>query len=62
MKLHGFHDPGRIQGRLGRLSPIEFEEEHYAGLAGMEPVHLRPRLPALTTWSAISAQRRTSHR
>uniref|UniRef100_A0AAU1IA24 IS3 family transposase n=1 Tax=Streptomyces sp. NBC_00180 TaxID=2903632 RepID=A0AAU1IA24_9ACTN len=28
--LDGFYNPRRIQKRLGYLSPIEFEEKHYA--------------------------------
>ncbi|GCB53333.1 mobile element protein [Streptomyces sp. NL15-2K] len=34
--------------RLGYLSPIEFEEKHYADQAAAEPVNLKPRQPALT--------------
>jgi transposase len=33
--------------RLGYLSPIEFEEQHYANQATAEPVKLKPRQPAL---------------
>ncbi|MEU0844875.1 IS3 family transposase [Streptomyces sp. NPDC005962] len=39
----------RIQKRLGYLSPIEFEEKHYADQATAEPVNLKPRQPALTS-------------
>ncbi|BBC39106.1 hypothetical protein SGFS_104000 [Streptomyces graminofaciens] len=37
-----------IQKRLGYLSPIEFEEKHYADQATAEPVNLKRRQPALT--------------
>jgi putative transposase len=43
----GFYNPRRIQKRLGYLSPIEFEEKHYAGQAAAEPVNLKPRQPAV---------------
>jgi transposase InsO family protein len=43
------YNPRRIQKRLGYLSPIEFEEEHYADQAAAEQVNLKPRQPALTT-------------
>ncbi|MFD3823609.1 IS3 family transposase [Streptomyces sp. NPDC058625] len=55
--LDGFYNPRRIQERLGYLSPIEFEEKHYADRAMAEPVNLKPRQPALTSWSATPAQR-----
>ncbi|GAB2455738.1 IS3 family transposase [Streptomyces incanus] len=45
--LDGFYTPRRIQKRLGYLSPIEFEEKHYAGQATAEPVNLKPHHPAL---------------
>ncbi|MDT0549327.1 MULTISPECIES: IS3 family transposase [Streptomyces] len=47
--IDGFYNPRRIQKRLGYLSPIEFEEKHYANQAAAEPVNLRPRKPALTS-------------
>ncbi|MEV0692956.1 IS3 family transposase [Streptomyces sp. NPDC050388] len=47
--VDGFHNPRRIQKRLGCLSPIEFEEKHYADQATAEPVNLKPRKPALTS-------------
>ncbi|MGW1106828.1 IS3 family transposase [Streptomyces sp. NPDC002540] len=53
----GFHTPRRIQERLGYLSPIEFEEMHYADQAVAEPVHLKLRQPPLTSQSAPPAQR-----
>ncbi|MFI8092045.1 IS3 family transposase [Streptomyces sp. NPDC086080] len=47
--IDGFYNPRRIQKRLGYLSPIEFEEKHYANQAPAEPVNLKPRQPALTS-------------
>ncbi|MGW1554091.1 transposase [Streptomyces sp. NPDC002346] len=47
--IDGFYNPRRIQKRLGYLSPIEFEEKHYADQAATEPVNLKPRQPALTS-------------
>jgi putative transposase len=47
--IDGFYNPRRIQKRLGYLSPIEFEEKHYANQATAEPVNLKPRRPALTS-------------
>jgi putative transposase len=47
--IDGFYNPRRIQKRLGYLSPIEFEEKHYANQATAEPVNLKPRKPALTS-------------
>ncbi|MGK7235888.1 IS3 family transposase [Streptomyces hygroscopicus] len=47
--IDGFYNPRRIQQRLGYLSPIEFEEKHYADQAAAEPVNLKPRQPALTS-------------
>ncbi|OIK23391.1 IS3 family transposase [Streptomyces malaysiense] len=46
--LDGFYNPRRIQKRLGYLSPIEYEEKHYASRATAEQVNLKPRQPALT--------------
>ncbi|MFE7124420.1 DDE-type integrase/transposase/recombinase [Streptomyces sp. NPDC057617] len=43
------YNPRRIQKRLGHLSPIEYEEQHYADQAATEPVNLKPRQPALTS-------------
>ncbi|MGW3496689.1 IS3 family transposase [Streptomyces sp. NPDC001020] len=34
--IDGFYNPRRIQKRLGCLSPIEFEEKHYANQAAAE--------------------------
>lgn len=47
--IDSFYNPRRIQKRLGYLSPIEFEEKHYANQATAEPVNLKPRQPALTS-------------
>lgn len=47
--IDGFSNPRRIQKRLGYLSPIEFEEKHYANQATAEPVNLKPRQPLLTS-------------
>ncbi|MEU6012456.1 IS3 family transposase [Streptomyces sp. NPDC047453] len=47
--IDGFYNSRRIQKRLGYLSPIEFEEKHYANQATAEPVNLKPRQPALTS-------------
>jgi putative transposase len=47
--IDGFYNPRRIQKRLGYLSPIEFEEKHYADQAAAEPVNLKPRQPTLTS-------------
>ncbi|MCX5063481.1 IS3 family transposase [Streptomyces sp. NBC_00452] len=43
--IDGFHNPRRIQKRLGYLSPIEFEEKHYADQAAAEPVNLKTLNP-----------------
>ncbi|MFC5959404.1 IS3 family transposase [Streptomyces pratens] len=55
--LDGFYNPRRIQKRLGYLSPIEYEEKHYANQAAAEPVNLKPPQPILTGQSATPAQR-----
>ncbi|MGW0498100.1 IS3 family transposase, partial [Streptomyces sp. NPDC003007] len=47
--IDGFYNPRRIQKRLGYLSPIEFEEKHYANQATAEPVNLKSRQPTLTS-------------
>jgi transposase InsO family protein len=47
--IDGFYNPRRIQKRLRYLSPVEFEEKHYANQAPAEPVNLKPRQPALTS-------------
>ena len=45
--IDGFYNPRRIPKRLGSLSPIASEEEHYANQATTEQVNLRPRQTAL---------------
>jgi hypothetical protein len=47
--IDGFYNPRRIQKRLGYLSPIEFEEKHYANQAAAVQVNLKLRQPALTS-------------
>ncbi|GGV71007.1 putative transposase for insertion sequence element IS986/IS6110 [Streptomyces longisporoflavus] len=47
--IDGFYNSRRIQKRLGYLSPIEFEEKHYADQATAERTNLKPRQPALTS-------------
>jgi transposase InsO family protein len=47
--IDGFDNSRRIQKRLGYLSPIEFEEKHYADQATAERTNLKPRQPALTS-------------
>ncbi|MCY0939737.1 IS3 family transposase [Streptomyces sp. H34-S4] len=47
--IDGFYNPRRIQKRLGYLSPIEYEEKHYANQATAEPVAVEPPTPALTS-------------
>ncbi|WP_129287121.1 IS3 family transposase, partial [Streptomyces sp. GZWMJZ-114] len=47
--IDGFYNSWRIQKRLGYLSPIEFEEKHYAEQATTERAYLKPRQPALTS-------------
>lgn len=47
--LDGFYNPRRIQKRLGYLSPIEYEEKHYANHATAEQVNLKHRQPTLAS-------------
>ncbi|MFF2411450.1 IS3 family transposase [Streptomyces sp. NPDC058092] len=47
--IDGFYNGRRIQERLGWLSPIEFEEKHYANPAASERTNLKPRQPDLTS-------------
>ncbi|MGY4967320.1 IS3 family transposase [Streptomyces sp. 900105245] len=47
--LDGFHNPRRIQKRLGYLSPIEYEEKYYAEQAATEQANLNTRQPQLTS-------------
>jgi transposase InsO family protein len=43
--LDGFYNTTRIQKRLGWLSPIEFEERHYAEQAAAERANLTTHQP-----------------
>ena len=47
--IDGFYNSRRIQKRLGYLSPIEYEEKHYADQATAERVNLKPRQPIMTS-------------
>ncbi|MCX4650207.1 MULTISPECIES: IS3 family transposase [unclassified Streptomyces] len=47
--LDEFYNSRRIQQRLGYLSPLEFEDKHYADQATAERTNLKPRQPALTS-------------
>jgi len=47
--IDGFYNTRRIQKRLGYLSPIEFEEKHYANQVAAEQVNLKPRQPLPTS-------------
>ncbi|MFC1405748.1 MULTISPECIES: IS3 family transposase [Streptacidiphilus] len=47
--IDGFYNPRRIQKRLGYLSPLEYEEQHYADQATANQANLKPRQPALTS-------------
>lgn len=54
--IDGFYNSRRIQERLGFLSPIEFEERHYAEQATAEPTNLKPRQPSLTSASRATGE------
>ncbi|MEU1268498.1 IS3 family transposase [Streptomyces sp. NPDC005799] len=47
--IDGFYNSRRNQERLGFLSPIEFEEKHYAEQATAEPTNLNTHQPLLTS-------------
>ncbi|MEV7395371.1 IS3 family transposase, partial [Streptomyces sp. NPDC091215] len=47
--IDGFYNSRRIQERLGFLSPIEFEEKHYAEQATAEPTNPNTHQPLLTS-------------
>ncbi|WP_186001660.1 hypothetical protein [Streptomyces sp. IB201691-2A2] len=47
--IDGFYNSRRIQERLGFLSPIEFEEKHYAEQATTEQANQNTRQTLLTS-------------
>lgn len=47
--IDGFYNSRRIQKRLDYLSPVEFEEKHYADQATTKRTNLQPRQPVLTS-------------
>ncbi|WP_043455902.1 IS3 family transposase [Streptomyces fulvoviolaceus] len=47
--IDGFYNSRRIQKRLGFLSPIEFEEKHYANRAAAKQANLNTRQAALAS-------------
>ncbi|MFE3772182.1 MULTISPECIES: IS3 family transposase [unclassified Streptomyces] len=46
--IDGFHSPRRVQERLGVLSPIKFEQKHYAEKPTAEQANLKARQLMLT--------------
>ncbi|MFJ2723086.1 IS3 family transposase [Streptomyces sp. NPDC087437] len=59
--IDGFYNSRRIQKRIGYLSPIEFEENHYADEATTEPVPSR-RADVCAGHERMRATRRTNPR
>ena len=55
--IDGFYNSRRIQKHLGYLSPVEFEEKHYAEQTAAERANLQPRRPAPTSWPAPPERR-----
>ncbi|BBC32312.1 Transposase [Streptomyces graminofaciens] len=47
--IDGFYNSRHIQKRLGYLSPVEFEEKHYANQDNDRTNEPQPRQPALTS-------------
>ncbi|WP_331747158.1 IS3 family transposase (plasmid) [Streptomyces sp. NBC_00853] len=47
--IDGFYNTTRIQKRLGYLSPIEYEEKHYANQAATERANLNTHQPITTS-------------
>ncbi|KUL35618.1 hypothetical protein ADL22_26710 [Streptomyces sp. NRRL F-4489] len=46
--IDGFHNPRCIQERLGFLSPVEFEQKHYAEKPTTKQAELKRRQGTLT--------------
>lgn len=47
--IDGFYNLRRVQKRLGYLSSLEYEEEHYADQATAEQANLKSRQPTLAS-------------
>ncbi|MFD4862079.1 IS3 family transposase [Streptomyces atratus] len=47
--IDGFYNRRRIQERLGRPNPVEFEGKYYVGQATVEQANLNPRHPTPTS-------------
>ncbi|MFD8525649.1 IS3 family transposase [Streptomyces capillispiralis] len=54
--IDGFYNSRRIREPLGWLSPIEFEEKHYAEQAAAEQVNLKPCQPTLISTSRATGE------
>ncbi|MGY3684905.1 putative transposase [Streptomyces sp. TE33382] len=54
--IDGFYNSRRIQERLGFLSPIEFEERHYAEQATAKQANLNARQPVLISDSRVTGE------